>query len=220
VAAVDSQIKREEDTIMSTGTWKTEFYKTDANKPMTDYEALVHSLTKWKGLLGENLSRHGMVFDGGGISECGFTGEHFSVDSSTCALCAKHLKVNTCPTCPLTAVRGMPCDRTDSDKRSPYYRFLNNGDPLPMIQLLEDALRNISFAPQPAEISIQPVTEYDITVHIAIGPYASTAKDIASAIDDYLKHRFQWYPEEMLSYSIFPPVQTQHSTDTFDEWNW
>ena len=149
---------------MSIESWKAEFYSTDARmyggldkSPGTTVFAILHSLQKWRGLTKENLRKHdlsrvnGRLFDG--VSRDWDKG--FLINDRSCALCHMFY-VNDdfdhprpparCGSCPLRIEQGIPCD-VDNDlgsitSVSPFRWFILTGDPQPMINLLERALRS------------------------------------------------------------------------------
>ncbi len=129
--------------------WYKEFYPTDADSDEASKSPISHSLRKWIGLRKENLSRHDVHLDFHAIkSEDGHT--CLSIDADSCALCAVYYetksRVGKCVECPLYQIRGASCDTIygedwDEDTpESPYHRLVNDGDPEPMIKLLERAL--------------------------------------------------------------------------------
>ncbi len=133
---------------MSLETWKQEFYPKPASET-TPEEAVQHSLTKWEGLLPENLAKHNVRVDGmrrvvGGEDEVGC----ISIASETCSLCFHHFGPEKrdqpqCGTCPLFQIRGTPCDRMRNDevgKHSPWGAFSYTRNPEPMIEWLVSAL--------------------------------------------------------------------------------
>lgn len=143
---------------MSMESWKEEFYPVTADEMKDRFDAgsataadlIKHCLRKWEGARPENLKRHGLVkvasdeFIGEGVDE--ITGEDFAFDSISCALCVAHQDrnsiVSACGSCPLYISRDyVSCAgaRLNEDD-SPYCDFLNQGDPEPMIEALEDAL--------------------------------------------------------------------------------
>lgn len=152
---------------MSLETWKAEFYAMPAHDPHAiadDLAAVYHSLQKWRGLLPENLQRHGLVrrafvlWDDEGR-------ERFSVDANSCALCQRRQDYDTSAIdcgrgggCPLLNVRdGLQCDQTEEDREecadvenlplSPYAAFTSSregGDPRPMLELLEKARQSLT----------------------------------------------------------------------------
>ena len=130
---------------MSVATWKEEFYPLRAfefNFSGTEREAIEHSLLKWRGLLPDNLARHGVEHTLDYIRADGE--ERFHINSNTCALCIKFLPTEgqDCRNCPLfKLLDGKRCDYYSvNHNTSPYGHLLRNGNPLPMVLLLEKAL--------------------------------------------------------------------------------
>lgn len=126
---------------MTLRTWKKEFYPVDAAHPMTERQAIQHSLKKWEGLLKINLKKHKMEDIGSFVSDS--KGYYFEVDSSTCSLCEKYFhKVGTCEGCPLYKSLGSRKCHSWLTLNSPYSEWLNNGDPKPMIRALRKTLKD------------------------------------------------------------------------------
>jgi hypothetical protein len=134
---------------MSLASWKAEFYPVPASEIKTVREAIEHGLRKWKGLRPGELKAHGLVLSGAVLQSPGDVEEpSVPITSSSCALC--HLCADKrgsvhCHPCILTEIRGRACDRAigATESRSPYANFLENGDPEPMIALLEQALERV-----------------------------------------------------------------------------
>ena len=144
---------------MSLTTWKEEFYKIPAEEVAKE-NAVEHSLQKWHGLREENLRRHGLRKSGDSAKIYepmifGQEGEECLIYSDNCALCHWYAKdeqdeYDTCGGCPLVKVRnGLRCDQDapqeDENENvirvdpSPYFTFVEESDPEPMIELLEKA---------------------------------------------------------------------------------
>ena len=139
---------------MSISTWKKEFYPVDAHMPAasrTILTALRHSLRKWEGLRSFNLTRHHLHLSADYYSLLDWdSNSEFDVDSSTCALCCccERLAKNDdkCGVCPLTLLRGVPCDAT-KDGRPLYFDYndtpygqLGDKGPGAMIRLIKRAI--------------------------------------------------------------------------------
>ncbi len=127
---------------MSLKTWKDEFYPVEADKVEGRLEAIQHSLVKWVGVRGDNLKKHKVKLIG--TSLAGTRGS-IGIDSYSCALCSLYLRTSKvrCSECPLVAIRGgCSCDtKLDlGEGLSPYHYFALEGNPEPMIELLEKAL--------------------------------------------------------------------------------
>ena len=127
---------------MSLQSWKSEFYPVPADAVPEDL-ALAHSLKKWIGLRPENLKRHDVEFTGTRVHQPGIPDEQLYIEGSSCALCHYHLHPELprwdgrCRSCPLYAVRGVPCD--EPTVSNPWGDRINSVEP--MIQLLERASR-------------------------------------------------------------------------------
>jgi len=141
---------------MSIKTWKEEFYPVKPRKSMTTKEAIEHSLRKWEGLRKSNLNKHGLIrgFWGDAILEGGDEFERMTIGSDSCALCKKFyssseieadeddgnfIVVDKCSKCPLAHVLGEPCDGRGD--QSVYGKWVDSGNPVPMIAALKKALR-------------------------------------------------------------------------------
>jgi hypothetical protein len=126
---------------MSLETWKAEFYPIPADEvPVED--AVQHSLRKWRGLTKENLNKHGLNQEDYLIGEAEEDEDHppLTIDDRSCALC-HHFMDGKCVACPLFKVLSKRCDDEEnrSFKESPYGAFVEEGNPLPMIEALEKA---------------------------------------------------------------------------------
>lgn len=131
---------------MSLDTWKAAFYREDAWAAASDdVTALLHSLRKWVGLRIEHLVPH-HVFSCTGDVLSNHVNGRFCIDSSTCALCARHFRparARGCSSCPLKKHRGVRCDAKEPGAtRSPFSEWSIDHNPEPMIALIEAALRN------------------------------------------------------------------------------
>lgn len=125
--------------------WKQAYYPVPANE-VPEADALEHSLIKWQGLRKSVLDEYGLKVDEGVLSDSNSDVDNeFSIDSSSCALCQHYLN-RGCEGCPLFEIRGQArCDywtdeETDEDRRPPYGEFTDQGNPEPMIRLLEQAV--------------------------------------------------------------------------------
>jgi len=121
---------------MSLGSWKKEFYPTEADSDEAMGDAVGHSLLKWIGLRQENLKRHGV-----NVSHYGnLVDEHdcFVISGSSCSLCQRHSI--GCNHCPLLVIRDTSCASPMSDEKlSPFDEWEMNFNPEPMIYWLEKA---------------------------------------------------------------------------------
>jgi hypothetical protein len=115
--------------------WLDEFYPKHARE-CTKEDALQHSLTKWTGLLSENLLKHLI------------TKPPIAVDDTTCSLCQVYMDEEAdvpCERCPLYKERGMPCDNDKYDiydksivEEAPYHKYIScPPNPQPMIDLIK-----------------------------------------------------------------------------------
>jgi hypothetical protein len=130
---------------MSLETWKQEFYPKRATET-TPEEAIQHSLTKWQGLLPENLAKHDVHIDSlWHVASDDADEGKVALNSRTCSLCLHHYRSNGCGLCPLYQVRGcVACDEERKDEDfSPWSRIFHS-NPEPMIGWLEVALADQS----------------------------------------------------------------------------
>lgn len=131
---------------MSYETWKAEFYPETAeaivDRGASPIELIEHSIRKWEGLKPENLSKHDVIHRNGKLYDDSdpFL-DALRIDFSSCSLCQRFLKNSICSACPLHQSRGhIDCDEPKEDERlAPYYDFVDEGDPLPMIAELHAA---------------------------------------------------------------------------------
>lgn len=125
---------------MSMSTWQALYYPVPASEATgSELEAAEHSLRKWRGL--RDLEAHSIHTD---VFDIRAEDGALSIDSATCALCARHAKSNgqtDCCQCVLVSVRGIACDRPV--RASPYSAWNKGGDPEPMIALLEQAVERL-----------------------------------------------------------------------------
>ena len=109
---------------MSIHTWKLEFYPVKSQRTRKPID---HSILKWSGLTKENLEKHGLklsnstLYDGEGL--------YFDIDGTTCALCFL-VQNDSCEKCIVWAKNGRSCYKE-------YWKFMNTGDPQPMLDLLK-----------------------------------------------------------------------------------
>lgn len=133
---------------MSVKTWEKEFYPISARDIASEGDArtiIAHSLQKWRGLTPKNLAKHNIKVNQGVLSDR--SDNWFDVDSSTCSLCQKYYDVwvpsgSKCGACPLYKLRGgVACSVLKKGERyDPYYAFIEENRPTPMIRLLKKAL--------------------------------------------------------------------------------
>ncbi len=136
---------------MSIKTWKEEFYKVDAND-VDDKDALDHSISKWTGLLPENLKKHDVeLFTRVStilVGDNSFDPDNIIIDARSCALCVHHLMPGQkpCMGCPIWKFRSSRCDKSDLndyDGLSEWEEFSINLDPVPMLSLLTQVKANL-----------------------------------------------------------------------------
>lgn len=127
---------------MSIETWKAEFYATDAEETSA-HEAMDHSIVKWEGLSKKNLDRHGVRKDARDSRLTDDEGDRFSIYGGTCALCVHFESQGECTACSLSQARGgVRCDMQRLDESvSPYFAFVCDSDPQPMLKWLKKAKR-------------------------------------------------------------------------------
>jgi len=114
---------------MSLRTWKKEFYPVPAIKCTTKRSALRHSIKKWKGLLPENLSKHGVRSDP--PNRCiGEDSGVFMISSGTCALCLRF----DCMDCALYT------PRSHSGCQRYYAKWTVCDNPKPMIKFIRSRM--------------------------------------------------------------------------------
>lgn len=129
--------------------WKDRFYPVAAEHvPHNNKAAIEHAIRKWSGLDAQWLAVYGLKRDGKVLFDDDL--ETFSVSADTCVLCQMYLTSPACVCCPLSAVRGEPCDeitqaeyvlsQDDPTIDHPYGHFLESGDTRPMLRLLYAAL--------------------------------------------------------------------------------
>lgn len=131
---------------MSLQSWREEFYPTQATIATSNKEkSIKHSILKWAGLSRKNLEKHDLMKNGKSIFErsCQYS---FDVDDSSCALCLKYVKYryatideSVCSKCPLYKYLGESCD---AGAKSPYKKWVNTGNNLPMLKALKALLIN------------------------------------------------------------------------------
>jgi hypothetical protein len=130
---------------MSRESWASEHYPIPAEQAVgSELEALQHSHKKWIGARAENYTRHGArLYERNLIFK---DGRSFGFTSDTCALCLRHgFTCNSNGPCSLIEILGDICCHDNPQlSESPYDRFVRTGNPEPMIQLIEDAIKMIS----------------------------------------------------------------------------
>lgn len=122
---------------MTIKTWKEEFYPVDASEVSTKRGAILHSIRKWKGLLPENLERHGIRHGDIPYNIVDKFGETFDIDIESCALCTLYYDYDNCVRCPLAHTLGKRCD---DGRTSPFNTWIRRGVPESMIMALEKTL--------------------------------------------------------------------------------
>lgn len=126
---------------MSLESWKAEFYPVSAKTPRSDVARLRHSIRKWVGLRKANLKKHECHKDEFDDSLWDTGDGHFSVDTTSCALCEKYFDHayeddGQCRGCPLKNTLGVRCDNLEDKQTMPYTVWLDTGNPEPMIKAL------------------------------------------------------------------------------------
>lgn len=126
---------------MSYKTWSEEFYPIFAEdinqKGVSEEELIQHSLTKWKGILPENLKKHGgKLFTATPTDDprVEFEDRNFYLGTDTCSLCIKYW-YSCCYPCPLQQ-QGDECGK----KESPYNVAVFRGDIVSIVNALQKAL--------------------------------------------------------------------------------
>ncbi len=140
---------------MSLQTWIDEFYPVAAETlPKDDKVLLEHALKKWRGLTPENLTKHDLVNMSGTLREQGRTLYGFKITSDTCSLCYWYCfsdvvggREDGCHSCPLFKTRRNTCD-SGYGADSPYGAFTYSDNPKPMIELIEQALKDLEAPPK------------------------------------------------------------------------
>lgn len=120
---------------MSIESWKAEFYQTDAKSTSSIFEALDHSIVKWKGMLPRNASRHGITHECGSGYICDETGHAIPMDNHSCALCM--YMNDRCADCPLRLVGNGPCYISGE----PFDLWYEQDDARAIVRALIDAKR-------------------------------------------------------------------------------
>lgn len=128
---------------MSLATWKKKFYATPASSVRGRVNCVKHSLRKWRGLRKSNLRAHDILQDYKNIY--GIAGECLTIDEVSCALCQQYVDdsalAQRCIRCPLS--KTLDDRRCDWKEDSPYGKWLETGDALPMIRALERTLKRL-----------------------------------------------------------------------------
>lgn len=129
---------------MSLESWLDEFYPVSAD--MAD-DPLEHSLRKWKGTEAANLAKHRVELAKQCVQEPK-SNLYFSFGGSNCALCHLHYigKIDPCDTCPLTLLKKKKIPNwtyEDAGCEAEWEQFVFNRNPFPMIQLLEEAAKDV-----------------------------------------------------------------------------
>jgi len=144
VGCVDQTEGYFERCFMSLSTWMSEYYPVPAVNA-TPETALAMVESKWLGLLPKALKKHGIIRVKWSrlLSEEGVDKgkeAYFSVDSQSCHLCKLYIE-DECSNCPLKDYKesigveqegGLACG-------DEYDFWLRDGDPRPMIRLIQDA---------------------------------------------------------------------------------
>lgn len=131
---------------MSLQTWINEFVPEPPHVPKTDLHRLKRDLNKWIGLRPDNLIKHAVVVKPRfkRVEDGVRPDDYYYINGDSCSLCYQYYKTTaslSCKHCPLKEVRGVSCDNTlNGEQISPYGMWIHNGNPEPMIYLIEKAL--------------------------------------------------------------------------------
>lgn len=133
---------------MTLQTWMEEYYPVEASTVKDRIEAIRHSLRKWEGIREENMDKHEVAsLDGYSIENWDGSGDVFSIDGDSCALCHLYFDGNDyCDACPIFELTGRTCDgHLDSEEGNsidlhPFYMWRKRGNPEPMIKVLKECL--------------------------------------------------------------------------------
>lgn len=120
---------------MSIASWLKEYYPTPAsNATKNDLVAAKHSLRKWQGYTPKALAKHQIKKPPAKTSQGSII-----LGSEGCALCRRHMH-KYCNNCPIKE----QTDRCTIFKEGlPYEAYLSNGDPFPMIKVLEECVERL-----------------------------------------------------------------------------
>jgi hypothetical protein len=134
--------------------WLKAFYPIKASTvsqipTITVDELLLHSYSKWLGLLPEILERCRLVSIGGGLYEQKtLLGKIYTSDTAivrveaiSCTLCWAYTRNYNCTICPIKEMRnGVRCYQlTEDELVSPWSMWTRNRNPIPMLETLEKA---------------------------------------------------------------------------------
>ena len=126
---------------MSLVSWKIEFCP-DLFPPVTEEQALRHSLSKWNGLRTESLHKHDLHTTAGVVIDK--DGNFYSPTRDNSLLCHLYLK-DRCMKCPMAEARyKIPCFVTDvrSEVDNPLAIWRQQDNPNPMLAVLLKAWKN------------------------------------------------------------------------------
>lgn len=127
---------------MSLETWKQEFYDVDAQDVAAERDmlkCLEHSIKKWNGLTEDNLEKHECFIDTiDGTAAVSDGWDYLYLDSESCSLCILSTRISIeqeiyddCSPCPL------------KNCQKEYLEFSEDYNPMPMIELLQGAKKNV-----------------------------------------------------------------------------
>lgn len=142
---------------MSLKSWREEFYPINIEdiqnfKELSEYELIQISLTKWLGLLKENLDKHDVdtehkkVFETHWLDNFQNCEDYVEIAAESCSLCVRFLyrdnphnpyPTYACFECPLYKALG---DKRCDDYGEPFHIWICTSNPEPMIKALEKAL--------------------------------------------------------------------------------
>jgi hypothetical protein len=130
---------------MSLKTWKEEFYPHPANETNKGIPAILHSLSKWRGLNPSNLKRHRLEIGvGGKLYDKKIPRNSLEINADSCSLCYHYMNSNyldNCITCPIYWTHERRCTTLNSLGLSEWKIWLHSFNPKPMIKLLEKTLK-------------------------------------------------------------------------------
>jgi hypothetical protein len=130
---------------MSYNSWTNEFYQISAAKIAetgTDQELVQNCLTKWTGLLPENLEKHNVYLSDGDVVGNASEPGALSINSESCALCKRFLYTTHCTGCPIYLTQCRDCIPE-------YCKFEDHNNPRPMIRLLTRVLERVKPKDKP-----------------------------------------------------------------------
>lgn len=126
---------------MSIESWKKEYIPSEEFDKLVEdgvfsVDVAIHTKKKFIGLREVNLEKHQLHRENGFLYD--EDGYELEIGQDVCAYCAIHDKydLSSCDFCPIY-LRGFGCNTY----RSPHSRFTTNGDPEPMINLMNKLIK-------------------------------------------------------------------------------